>query len=293
MSTPVAVGTALGAAALFAGGTALQYRAAFGLAAGRDVHARSVARLARRLLTSRRWQLGTAVLFGGFVLHAVALHDGPLTLVQPLLITGVLFALPASSKVGGPAVSAGDMRWAVILVAALAVFLATATPASQPARDIDTGPAVVTLGLALGGISMCVLGSQRWRGTATATFLGLAAGIALAGSAALIKVCTDVATNGVEALLGSWQLYALLAVGVVGLLLSQLAYRSGPIVASLPAINTANPVVSVIIGTAVFDERFRVGTGAVPVECASLALALVSTVALSRRSAGLSPGWRA
>jgi hypothetical protein len=39
--------------------------------------------------------------------------------------------------VGGPKVGRVDLRWAAVLVVALAVFLTTATPSSQPARDID------------------------------------------------------------------------------------------------------------------------------------------------------------
>jgi hypothetical protein len=56
-------------------------------------------------------------------------------------------------------------------------------------------------------------------------------------------------------------------------------------IASLPAINTTNPLVSVVIGTGVFDERFRTGTAALGVEGVSLAVVLAATVALSRRSA--------
>ena len=122
--------------------------------------------------------------------------------------------------------------------------------------------------------------------------LGAAAGIALAGSAALIKVCTDVAARNIAALWGGWQLYALIVVGAAALVLSQLSYRAGPMSASLPAINTINPLVSVSIGWGVFDERFRTAGGAVALETASLVLALAATMALSRRSALASPARR-
>lgn len=284
MSTAVAVAGGLGAAGFFAIGTALQYRAAGEGAAGVEIDARSVARVARATIASSRWLLGTSFLAVGLVLHALALHSGPLTLVQPLLITGVLFALPTSRRAGGPPVTAADMRWAAVLVAALAIFLVTATPASQPAHDIDAGPALATLALSLVGIIACLLVARRCHGSATATVLGIATGIALAGSAALIKVSTDVVTHGLSAVLTSWQLYGLLVVGSSALLLGQLTYRAGPMVAGLPAINTANPLTSVIIGAAVFDERFRLGAGPLIVESLSLVVVLVATATLSRRS---------
>jgi hypothetical protein len=279
------VAAGIAAAALFAAGTALQYRTVRDPESSGDVDIRSVALLTRQTVSSPRWLAGTGVLVAGLGLHAFALHQGSLTLVQPLLATGVLFALPASSRTGGPPVTAADMRWAVALVAALTIFLLTATPSPQAAYDIDTGPAVVTFGLAVLGISACVAAARRRRGPTVALLLGTGAGIALAGSAAFLKVCTDLIGHGVGAVLGSWQLYALCAVGISALLLSQLAYRAGPMVSSLPAINTTNPVVSVVIGTAVFDERFRTGFAAVSVEGLSLAVVLAAIVHLSRRPA--------
>ncbi len=285
MSSGAAVGGALGAAALFAVGTALQYRAVQMRPRSGGAPEGGVYGAVRSTLTSFTWLLGTVILLAGVSLHAFALHEGPLTLVQPLLVTGVLSALLASRFVGGPKVGLVDMRWAAVLVAALAVFLTTATPSSQPARDIDTGPALAALGLSLTAIGACLMVARRCRPGVVATAFGVAAGIALAGSAALMKVCTDLMGHGVANLLSAWQLYALILVGGSALVLSQMAYRAGPMTASVPAINSVNPLASVMIGWAVFDESFRVGTAAVAVEVLSLGLVVAATVILSRRSA--------
>lgn len=287
MSTTVAVGCGLGAAALFAAGTALQYGAATSAAGHPSLEWRSVAGFARRNLTSRRWIVGTLLLGAGLGLHAVALHEGPLTLVQPILILGVLFALPLSQMVGGPPVRAADLRWAAVLVGALVVFLVTATPAGQSRHGIDSGPAELSFVLGALGVAACVVVARRRPADQTALLLGAAAGIALAGSAALIKVTSDVVHAGIFHLLFAWELWALLAVGALALLLSQLAYRAGPMVTSIPAINTANPLVSVAVGTFVFDERFRTGAAATLIEFVALAVVLVATAALSRRSVSL------
>jgi drug/metabolite transporter (DMT)-like permease len=284
VNTSAAVMGALGAAFFFAAGTALQYRTARSVTGAGPAYNRPVPAF-RATITSITWLLGMCVLGVGISLHAFALHEGPITVVQPLLATTVLFALPASAYAGGPRVGLADMRWAVVLVMALALFLFTATPSGQTASAVDTGPALAALGVALSGIMACLLLARRSRGNVTATLLGAATGIALAGSAALLKVCTDLTGPGIWSLFGDWQVYALAVVGGSALVLSQVTFRAGPMTAGLPAINSVNPIASVLIGWAVFDEKFRVGVAPVAVEIILLSLVVTATVVLSRRSA--------
>src|SRR5262249_2959484 len=103
----VAISCALSAAILFALATSLQSRA-LRRGASRTVVSPASSRPTgsaglvtevgqlRRAVASRAWLLGTGIAFGAFALHALALHEGDLTLVQPLLVTMVLFALPVS-----------------------------------------------------------------------------------------------------------------------------------------------------------------------------------------------------
>jgi uncharacterized membrane protein YbaN (DUF454 family) len=100
--------------------------------------------------------------------------------------------------------------------------------------------------------------------------------------AALVKTGTDVLTHGATAFVLAWQLYALLVVGIIGVVLSQLAYRAGPLTASLPALNSVNPLASVLIGAAVFDEHFRTGVLPATVEVLALAVVTAAVVVLSR-----------
>ena len=136
-------------------------------------------------------------------------------------------------------------------------------------------------------IGVCVTLARHRPGSTAAILLGVSAGIAFAGVAALIKTATNLLANGVMAMMTDWQLYALIAVGATGILLSQLAYRAGPVSASLPAMNSVNPLASVLIGAAVFDEHFR--TGAVPstIEAFALVAMTLATVQLSRGRPGL------
>jgi hypothetical protein len=57
-------------------------------------------------------------------------------------------------------------------------------------------------------------------------------------------------------------LYTVIVIGLLGLLLNQLAFQAGPLTASLPAIATVNPLASITIGVLVYDETIRHDPGA-------------------------------
>jgi len=89
-----AILAALSAAALFAAATALQHRSAGLVTAAGTERSAGLTRFISKTLCHPLWVVGTVAGIAGVALHAIALRDGPLTLVQPLLVTGVIFALP-------------------------------------------------------------------------------------------------------------------------------------------------------------------------------------------------------
>jgi len=57
-----------------------------------------------------------------------------------------------------------------------------------------------------------------------------------ASTAALIKDLTNIVVRHPLQIVTSWPLYAVIVLGVVGVLLSQIAFQSGPLTASLPPL---------------------------------------------------------
>jgi hypothetical protein len=171
----------------------------------------------------------------------------------------------------------------VVLCAALAGFLLLSGTAGHVVADkADRLPAVIAaiagLVLAVGAVSLGLRrGSHSYRAAST----GVAVGVIYAGTAALLKALTDRAAGGWEPVLLSWQLPAVIVLGALGLMLNQVAFRLGPLTASLPAISTVDPLLSIAIGVAVYDEHIRhgpfSGTGL-------LVLLLVLCVAIVRLS---------
>jgi drug/metabolite transporter (DMT)-like permease len=273
-----AIVAALLAAALFAIATAFQHRSA-GLVTVAD---RRAGGFVSRSLRHPLWIAGSVANLAGLGLHALSLRDGPLTLVQPLLVIGVIFTLPLRQVLEHRRPGRAEIGWAAALTLGLAVFLVLATPADDPVQGADPAPMVICAAAIALAVSGCLVAGRRATARTGAMVLGTAAGLLFAASAALLKETTDVLGHGAATLFTSWPLYALVAVGGAGLLLSQFAYRAGPLSASLPAITAVNPIVSVVIGVAVFDEPFRTAPGYLFGEVLGLALMAVAAVGLTR-----------
>jgi drug/metabolite transporter (DMT)-like permease len=273
-----AIVAALLAAVLFAVATAFQHRSA-GLvtAAGRRGGG-----FVSRTLRHPLWIVGSVANLAGLGLHALALRDGPLTLVQPLLVIGVIFTLPLRQVLEHRRPGRAEIGWAVALTLGLAVFLVLATPADGPVQGADPAPMLFCAVFIALAVSSCLVAGRRTTAATGAMVLGTATGLLFAVAAALLKETTNVLSHGAAALLTAWPCYALVAVGGAGLLLSQFAYRTGPLSASLPAITAVNPIASVVIGVAVFDEPFRTAPGDLLGEVLGLALTTAAAVGLTR-----------
>jgi hypothetical protein len=285
----IAVISALAAAAFFAAGSALQHHSAGAIPPFTGFRPRGLGRFAWDTLRHPSWLAGTGADIFGLGFHALALNQGPLTLVQPVLVTGVIFALPLRAALDRRPPATGEMIMAAALAAGLILFLVSATPGSPAVAPADHTPVVVTIVVVAVTMAICAGTGRRLHGSAAAAVLGVGAGVSFAATAAALKGSTDALSHGLTALFTGWPLYLLIAAGSIGLLLNQLAFSSGPLRSSLPAITTLDPLASLVIGVVVYDEQLR--TGPLPVAGAALGLIVVvaATLALTRSGAEPSP----
>lgn len=273
------------AALLFALASAVQQRTA---AAVPDDAAGGLG-LMRVLVRRPSWWVGTLSDVAGYAAQAAALAVGSLVLVQPLLVTTLLFALPLGARWAGRRLRAADRGWAVVLAGSLAVFVAVGEPtAGEDQAPLEKWlPTAVVLGVVL---AVCLVGAAARRGTTRAFLLAVATGVLYGITAALTKGVVTQLDDGMVALLTSWETYALVLVATAGTLLQQSAFQAGDLAASLPAITVGEPVVGVAIGLAVLGEQLRADGAEWLVIGLAVALTVVATVALARtaaRSAGL------
>ncbi len=287
MSTDwIVVGLSLAAACAFAFSTSLKHVSAGQVPDAQNMHPRSLVRFVRATVSHRWWLAGMCCDVIGLSLQILALHLGELSVVQPLLLSSLLFALIIRGRFENQPIARRQWLWALVLIGTLAGFVLLATsPASAVDEAADPFPAAFAGAMCAVLVIACLLISRRQTGRFAAALLGVGVGIIYAMTAALIKAATTIAARRPVDLLTHWPLYAIIALGAAGLLLSQLTFQAGPLTASLPATATVDPLLSVIIGVAVFDEHLRQGGRTDTLLVILLVLLGTAVIQLSRTAA--------
>lgn len=271
----LAILAALGSAVCYALTSVLHHRAAG------QVHEHKAfdPMLLVRLLARPVWLIGTVAEVAAIGLHAVALNSGGMALVQPLLVGGLLFALPMEAALHRRLPHRADLVGVVLSSVALVVFLLAVAPHSGTSLASDAALLSAGAGCWL-VVAVCLLLARRASPVLRAALLGVATGALYALAAALLKVCSEVlAEDPLLELLRSWELYALMIVGILGTVLNHNAFQAGPMTPSLASLTIANPVVSIVIGVTVFHEQLS-GGGWRLLAAGLAALAMVAGVLL-------------
>jgi drug/metabolite transporter (DMT)-like permease len=276
----LAVVYALFSALLYAFASVLQQRSAAAQPAETSLRLSLLA----RLLRNPGWLLGLGCDITGYVFQFLALGHGPLVIVQPLLVCGLLFALPLGAAWSGRRLSRRDWLAALMVCAGLALFLTVADPANgRP----SVGPVVWAFLLVSTGVLALLLvilslGRPNWQ---RAVLLSASAGVVYGTAAGLTETNAHLLSHGILHFLGSWQPYALAAAGVGGMLVAQSAFQAGSLDVSLPTMTVVDPIVSILIGVIAFDESVSASTGAVTGEVLGLALMTSGVFLLARSEA--------
>jgi drug/metabolite transporter (DMT)-like permease len=273
----IAVLCALGSALFYALASVLQHRGASSQPDEQSMRMGLLLRLAR----STTWLTGLVFDGGGYVLQFIALGHGAIAVVQPLLVCGLLFALPIGARWAGRRLSRADWIGSVLVCAGLATFLAVADPAAGVSNTRPFQWTVLLLALSIGA-GICVVGGRNGGPRRRAVLLALGAGVLYGGAAALTKTSSHLLSHGLFAVVTHWQPYLLILFGAVGMLMGQSAFQAGTLDLSLPTMTASDPIVSVVIGASVFKESIASDPLAVVVEVASM-LALTSGVYLLAR----------
>ncbi|TLF77661.1 DMT family transporter [Nocardia cyriacigeorgica] len=237
------------------------------------------------LARSPRWWAGIVGDGGAFVFQIVALALGSVLVVQPILVTSLIFALPLAARYNHVPVTRAAWAQAIALSVALACFLVVGDP-EPGVRDAPwshwLGPLTLVLGLVVAAVGAAVVvGSRGVR----AMLLGAAAGLLFGVSAAVTQHVVELFGDGIGAAVTSWEPYTMVGSGLLGLYLQQRAYQIGALSASLPAFTVAEPLAAMFLGLTVLEEELNTGTAGLVVVLVSVVVMCVAAVQLSRAQA--------
>ncbi|MCW2527598.1 MAG: hypothetical protein JWM76_2458 [Pseudonocardiales bacterium] len=253
MSLAVALPFALAGAIAYGAAAAVQHDAVGQSADG-------AARLVSELLHDLRWWASVGGDGLGLVLQLVALATGPVVLIQPLFVLCLPVALPIRALLGGARPGRSEYLSALVLALALgAFFLIAGHPATAAALGTPSILALALIAL-VAGVAVC---GAVWT-------------VSLSARAVVLSAVSG-AWFGVEAVLANatatawdhygWHAFAITAglvpagaavvLGLLGFALTQVAFRSGNLATSFPAMLVVDPLVAVLLGAFLLGESVR------------------------------------
>ena len=273
---------AIVAAFFFALAATLQQKGALGMGEVSLGSPKSLLALAKQTW----WLLGTIALLGGYAFQAVALANGRLAVIQPLLVTTIVFALPLGYFLTNQAINRREVLGAFVVVAGLVIF----TVVGDAADGNDNAPAnqwaLAVLGFGAVAAALIVLGNKG-SVVRKAGLYGACAGVLYGLSASLCKPTVEIlGDDGIGTVLTSWEAYAFAITGILAFIVQQVSLATGKLATSVATVSVCNPLVSIVIGTLLLDERLAEPTWHKVVAYCGLGVALVGAVVISLATEG-------
>ena len=277
----IAVSLGLAAAAMFGGASVLEQRSTKQVPQRAALSPRLLVDLVRRPL----FLAAIGVNVAGAGLQVLALHFGSLTLVQPLLVLSLLFAVViAAAVVRRRPPDAVLLAGVACCAVGIAGFLMVARPhggsgTPDPAAAL---PLVAGLAAVLAG---CLAGARWGPRAVRPLWLALGCGADFGVNALLLKIVPSTLPAGFAEPTRQWPLFLMVIVTPVGFLLNQNAFQAGALIAPvLAVITTADPLVSIAAGAAFLHEKIAVTPPALAAEGLALAVTIGGIIALAHRA---------
>lgn len=240
-------------------------------------------RLLWHLMHKPVWWVGIGCMVAGQLLGGLALQLASVGLVEPLLSTNLLFALAIASYLSEHRIHWYEISGAVLLSAALGVFIAVGNPRSTD--DFEPGFPVVILavGVVVAVVAgLVAIGKRRGlvgESILLSTGAGLLYGLQDVGTRGVL---VDVDHHGIVATaLRPWP-YVVLGAAVLGILLSQSAFRAARLDYSLPPICAAEPIAGIALGVALLGDTMTVTVPGLAVIAACVLTMLIGVAMIGR-----------
>ena len=239
-------------------------------------------RLLVELAHHRIWVGGIVAMFVGNGFQAWALDRGSLAVIEPVLTSSLLFALPLSAAWQRERLRRSEWAGAVMVSAGLGLLLGVGSPSAGAADMPQYQWILVTLTTSGLGLCLVAIGQRTPWPSYRAALVGGAAGVLFGLQDALTRYCLHWMSRDFGHLVLSWQPYVLLVVAVYGLTLAQSAYEAGRLSAALPPMAIGEPVIGILIGILALNEHFSTSTADLAWEALGGLVMITGTLLLAR-----------
>lgn len=232
-------------------------------------------RLVWRLVHNGVWLAAIAAVTLSFVLQAVALGKGTLAAVEPIIVLELpLTIIVATFTIGGP-LRRSELSAIVVMTAGLGLVLIGLDPRGMPHPEVAASSWAIGIPVTATAVGTLVLLGRASSGARRALLYGTATGIQFGMTAALMKgLTTSFSSGGFAAVFTSWDTYAMVVSGILGMVLVQNALQAGRLVAAQPGITLLDPVAAVGWGVFAFHEKINGGLWWVAIGTGAAAMAI-------------------
>jgi drug/metabolite transporter (DMT)-like permease len=261
------------------------------------IDARHALRLLRILLTAPAWLAGFALMLCGFGLQVIALTLAPVSVVQPVLGSGVVILLVLSRVVLRETLKRLELACVLAMAAAIVVIALSATGAAGHVGHEASGALLAAVALpscavavGLGASALRPGPSGRHRlpsiGVSYAVASGLFYGVA---TLAIKAMAGSLGKHGgmdaslLLAIATSPYPYVMVACSALGMLIFQTGLQRCRVSIVGPVSNITGSVFFIVAGTWLFGERLPADPVRLVLRLAGIVLAGVVVVVLSRR----------
>src|SRR6185437_12311803 len=238
-------------------------------------------RLLLDLMHQRAWWAGIMII--GQLLGGLALGLASVAVVEPLLSASLLFAFIIAAFLSNQRVRWHEILGALLVSAALGVFLAVGDPLSSDHPKANRAVVVLAIAVVAGVVATLVIVGTR-RGLVVRSVL-------FATGAGLLYGLQDVSTRAAafnldhlgvrQVFLHAW-VYVVIGAAIVGIALSQSAFRAARLDRSLPPIAAAEPIAGIALGIFLLGDTVSVSIPGLAAEAASIAAMIVGVVFIGR-----------
>ncbi|MFJ8635353.1 DMT family transporter [Streptomyces sp. NPDC093568] len=237
------------------------------------------------LMKVPRWLGGIGLMVVGMALGAMALGQGEISMVEPLLATNLLFALMLSRRQTKKPLGRQGWTGLALLAGGVTAFIVAGQPTGGTASDSPMRHWLI-IGVMVGAALLLTAYAKRSRLSSGPALLATAAGLLYGVQDALTRVTGErFAEGGMAEVLTGWQPYAVVALGLTGLILVQSAFETASLRMSLPALTAAQPLAGILCGVGFLGDRLRTDAGALAWEAAGLASIVVGIILLGTHKA--------